>query len=95
MKKPFLIITLGLAAFLAGCGPSKAEREAELRARMEQEEKSRREMEAANKAITDMSKKLGRKPPAIDLGVKTEPAPASAPASAPAVAPEAKDASQP
>lgn len=71
-----------LAAFLfagAGCGPSKEERDTQTRARLELEEKQRREAEAANKAITEMNQKLGRKPPALDLGLppagKTEPAP--------------------
>jgi hypothetical protein len=74
--------TLVLTAVLivgAGCGPSTAERDTQNRSRLELEEKQRREAEAANKAITEMNKKLGRKPPAIDLGLprtsKSEPAP--------------------
>ncbi len=85
MKPKLLILALSLSALLAGCGPSKAERDAQERARIELEEKSRREAEAANKAITENNKKLGRKPPAIDLGVppatETTPPPATAPKS--------------
>jgi hypothetical protein len=75
MKILMLIIALSLALLVTGCGPSKAEREAQERARIELEEKTRREAEDANKAITDMNKKLGRKPPSIDLGVPADPAP--------------------
>lgn len=74
MKSITIILTLVLSLLVTGCGPSKAEREAQERARIELEEKTRREAEAANKAITEMNKKLGRKPPAIDLGVPPEPA---------------------
>lgn len=73
MKIRVPIIALVLSLFVTGCGPSKAEREAEERARIELEQQAE-ERAAANKAITDMSKKLGRKPPSIDLGVPAEPA---------------------
>ena len=67
----FIIISGGLFLILAttGCGPSKAEREAKERARIEAEEAADREAALANKAITGMNKKLGRKPPDLDLGV--------------------------
>jgi predicted component of type VI protein secretion system len=74
MKILTLLLALSLSLLVTGCGPSKAEREAQERARLELEEKTRREAEAANKAITEMNKKLGRKPPSIDLGVPAEPA---------------------
>lgn len=74
MKILTLLLALSLSLLVTGCGPSKAEREAQERARLELEEKTRREAEAANKAITEINKKLGRKPPAIDLGVPPEPA---------------------
>lgn len=61
MKILALIITLGLSFLVASCGPSKAEREAELRARMELEEKARREEVAANKAMTEMNQKMFKK----------------------------------
>jgi len=74
MKILTLLLVLYLSLLVTGCGPSKAEREAQERARLELEEKTRREAEAANKAITEMNKKLGRKPPSIDLGVPSDPA---------------------
>jgi hypothetical protein len=61
MKTGVLRFTLGLSLLVAGCGPTKAERDAEQRARLEQEEKARRETEAANKAITDMNQKMFKK----------------------------------
>ena len=61
-----------LSCFLSGCGPSQAEREAQQKARFELEERSNREADLANKAITSMNQKLGRKPPALNLGVAPE-----------------------
>jgi hypothetical protein len=63
MNARFIIMValVGVCAALPGCGSK--EKEARERARMELEEKSRRETEAANKAITDMNRKMfGRKP---------------------------------
>ena len=72
-----MIGVIGLLFSATGCGPSKAEREAKERARIEAEEAAGREAAIANKAITGMNKKLGRKPPDLDLGLapdkKTEP----------------------
>ena len=61
-----------LALSLTGCGPSKTEGEARERARLELEEKSSREADLANKAISGMNQKLGRKPPDLNLGVPPE-----------------------
>lgn len=63
MKTPVLILTLGLSLLTAGCGPSKAEREAaeRERQRLEFEEQARRETEAANKAITEMNQNMFKK----------------------------------
>lgn len=79
----FMVITggLGLALALSGCGPSKTERTAKERARLELEKKAGGEAKAANQAITGMNQKLGRKAPDLNLGVlppesKTAPAPA-------------------
>ncbi|MEO6785771.1 MAG: hypothetical protein ABI318_06525 [Chthoniobacteraceae bacterium] len=66
-----------LALAVAGCGPSRTEREAQARARLDLEEQQRRETEQANKVITGMNQKLGRKPPALDLNLP--PAPPAAP----------------
>ena len=73
----FMIGALCLVLLATGCGPSKTEREARERARIEAEEAAGREAAIANKAITGMNQKLGRKPPDLDLGLapekKTEP----------------------
>ena len=58
-SRPFALVgILALAASLAGCGPSKTERDAKEREWMRLEEKSRKEAEQANQAITDMNKKM-------------------------------------
>ena len=57
---------------LAGCGPSASERAAQERKRLELEEQAQRDARKANRAITTMNQKLGRKPPELDLGVTTE-----------------------
>jgi hypothetical protein len=72
MRLPKLIVLWSvvlLALATVACSRFQAEREARERARLELEEKSRREAEVANKAITDMNRKLGRKPPPMDLGL--------------------------
>ena len=80
MKANRLIVVSAVLAFtLAGCGPSKAEREANERARLQEEEQTQRDAQKANEAITGMNKKLGRKPPALDLGGPTEKKPQPAP----------------
>lgn len=63
MKTTAILLTLGLSFFVAGCGPSKAEREAaeRERQRLELEEQTRRETEAANKTITEMNQNMFKK----------------------------------
>lgn len=63
MKNTAIILTLGLSLLAAGCGPSKAKREAaeRERQRLEFEEKTRRETEATNKAITEMNQNMFKK----------------------------------
>ncbi len=72
MNRAKMIVIVGafsVGTVITGCGPSKSEREAQERARLELEERSRQETEAANKAITEVNRKLGRKPPVLDLGL--------------------------
>ena len=71
-KKILFLTALAVSFAAAGCSRSKTERDANERARLELEEKSRREAETANKAITHMNQKLGRKPPSLDLGLPSE-----------------------
>jgi hypothetical protein len=68
-----------LALACAGCGPSAAERAAKERERQQLEEQAQRDEKKANEAITEMNKKLGRKPPALDLGVPAEKKPEPVP----------------
>jgi hypothetical protein len=57
------VALVAVCAALAGC--SSKEKDARERERIELEEQSRRETQAANKAITEMNRKLfGRKPAA-------------------------------
>lgn len=76
MKTSVVILTLVLSLLAAGCGPSKAEREAaeRERQRLELERRAEEERRIANEALREVGNKLGRKPPAIDLGVPAEPA---------------------
>jgi len=78
-KHLLFLLGLVIAFSTAGCGPSKAEREAKERERLELEARQNLEERKANEAITDMNNKLGKKPPVLDLGVptdkKSEPAP--------------------
>jgi hypothetical protein len=82
--KPFLVIIyISLACLFAGCGPSKAERDAKERQRLQLEDQAQRDIQKSNEAVNEVSKKLGRKPPTLDLGLppekKAEPTPEPAP----------------
>ena len=59
-KYSLFIFYLLLAGVFAGCGPSKAERDATERQRLQLEEKARLDTEKANKAITGMTEKAFR-----------------------------------
>ena len=72
MKTERRIVIAALAVVIggiAGCGPSKEELAAKERARLDAEAQARRDEQRANKAITEMGKKLGRKVPPLDLGL--------------------------
>ncbi len=80
MKSKFispLIILVSAVAFV-GCGRSREDIERE-RKQLEMEEQAQRDLQRANKAISEIGKKIGRKPPGLDLGLppekKTEPVP--------------------
>lgn len=64
-----LVALIALAVVSAGCGESRKDREARERARLEQEKRDERAIEKSNEAVNEVSKKLGRKPPALDLGL--------------------------
>jgi hypothetical protein len=72
-----------VAGALAGCGPSREEIERRERARLEQEKEAQRAIQKSNEAVNEVSKKLGRKPPTLDLGVSTQTQPATPPPTQP------------
>ena len=79
-SKPILsILVLAMTLAVAGCGPSKEDLAAKESERLKLEEQALRDAQKANKAITGMTQKLGRKPPDLDLGVAPEKKSESAP----------------
>ena len=80
-----LLICAAVALATAGCGESNAEKMAKEkeRQRLAAEEKAIRELQQANKAITENNKKLGRKPPEMDLGLPATEKKSEASAAAP------------
>jgi hypothetical protein len=76
-----------LACAFVGCGPSKEERDAKERQRLLLEDQAQRDIQKSNDAVNEVSKKLGRKPPTLDLGLppekKAEPTPTPEPAPKP------------
>ncbi len=61
-----------LSGLLTGCGPSREEIEQRERARLEQERQAQQAIQKSNDAVNEVSKKLGRKPPQLDLGLPPE-----------------------
>lgn len=72
-KLSSFVFCIVLACILAGCGPSKEERDAKERQRLLLEEQAQRDIQKSNDAVNEVSKKLGRKPPTLDLGVPAQP----------------------
>jgi len=70
-----------VAVLVTGCD-REAERE---RQRLELERQVQREIKRSNEAVNAVSDKLGRRPPALDLGLKSPPPadPAAPPAAKP------------
>lgn len=68
--KPFIAIMIGLGGgALAGCGPSREETVRREQQRLEQERQAQEAIRKSNEAVNEVSRKLGKKPPAFDLGV--------------------------
>ncbi len=65
-------IVLAVILSLVGCGRSREQAERE-KQRLLAEEQAQREIQKSNQAVNDVSKKLGKKPPALDLGVPSDP----------------------
>jgi len=68
---------------LAGCGRSREQADRE-KQRLQVEEQAQRDLQKSNQAVNEVSKKLGRKPPTLDLGVPTQTQPATQPPQTPA-----------
>ena len=63
--KPRRLIFSALLLGLTGCAPDERERAATQKARLELEEKARRDADAANKALSELNRKrFGQPPPA-------------------------------
>ena len=58
----------------AGCGESNAEKMAKEKEkqRLEMEQQALRDLKKSNEAVSDISKKIGRKVEPMDLGIPTE-----------------------
>jgi Tfp pilus assembly protein PilE len=74
---------IALAAIFAGCGESRKDREARERARLEQEQQAERDAAKANKAITDMNRKMFGRMNASSPGATTTTTTTTAPAQPP------------
>lgn len=80
IRLTLLAVVFGVGTLLTGCGDSQAEKQAKERERqrIELEKQAAREHQAAEKAVSDIEKKIGRKPQPLDLNLpeqkKTEPA---------------------
>jgi hypothetical protein len=74
IKLTSLSVFVAAAVLVAGCGDSKAEKAAKEkeRQRIELENQAMRDVQKSNKAVSDISKKIGRKVEPIDLGVTAE-----------------------
>lgn len=68
--KRYLIIAL--VGGLVGCGQNREQAERD-KQRLQAEEQAQREIKKSNDAVNEVSKKLGKKPPALDLGLPADP----------------------
>lgn len=72
-RRPIIVSALALLAVsLVGCGPSKEELAERERARLELERQAQADAAKANKAITDMNKKMFKQMNASRTGAKTQ-----------------------
>lgn len=90
INRSLTCILLLLVGALVGCGPSREELDRRERARLEQEKQAQEAIQKSNEAVNEVSKKLGRKPPALDLGVSTKTQPATPPTPTPVAPTPAK-----
>lgn len=80
-----VFIFIVAALVVSGCGQKEAQAQAERdKQRALAEQEAQRAIQKSNEAVNEVSKKLGRKPPALDIGVPVEKKTATtAPASEP------------
>jgi len=71
-KSVTLVVSVAFALVLAGCGESRKEREAKEQKRLDLEQQAQKDIQRSNEAVNEVSKKLGRKPPAMDLGLPAD-----------------------
>lgn len=67
-----ILIVLTAVIVLSGCSGEReaaAERE---RQRIEAEQRAQRDLQKSNEAVGEVSRKLGREPPKLDLGLPAE-----------------------
>lgn len=83
MQNRISIVVVVIACTLAGCGKSREQADRE-KQRLLLEEQAQRDIQKSNQAVNEVSKKLGRKPPTLDLGLPAEQKAESAPAPDPA-----------
>ena len=85
IKLTSFVIVIGIGTLLTGCGESQAQKQAKEkeRQRIEAEQQAARDLQKSNQAVTDISKKLGRRVEPLDIGTnqqtKTAPPPTTAP----------------
>lgn len=83
IKLTLISMALAASTLVTGCGESQADKQAKERERqrIELEKQAARENQAAEKAVSDIEKKIGRKPQSLDLNLpdqkKTETPPAA------------------
>jgi hypothetical protein len=76
------IFFASLALAFGGCGRNREQAERD-KQRLQAEEQAQREIWKSNQAVNEVSKKLGRKPPTMDIGVPVPTQPQPAPATPP------------
>jgi hypothetical protein len=71
IKVTSIITVIAFGMFVAGCGESQAQKQAKERERqrIELEKQAARENQAAEKAVSDIEKKIGKKPQPLDLNL--------------------------
>ncbi len=85
IKLTSLSIVIAAVLLLSGCGDSNAEKAAKEKEkqRIEMEQQAMKDLQKSNQAVSDISKKIGRKIEPMDLGLPEEKKPDSNTTAAP------------